>query len=97
MGKQAVEALVPVSVSAKAGRNAVRDHLEETADSVAGAKDLIHFGLHALFSFGIFAVQQDFIALRKFDQLLPFTFAAAARISDLDNVAQHAYAELAQE
>ena len=49
----------------------MRHHFENAADRISRSQHLVDFLFHLLFSFGIGAIQQNLVTLRKSANLFP--------------------------
>ena len=78
------------------GRKAVDDHLEDSADGVAGAEDGVDLSLHAGLVFGVDTVEEDFVFLRERDDLVPPCGAGELGFADANDVGEDFDAEFAQ-
>ena len=96
-GKQSVQALVPLRVSAQAGGNSAGNHLEDSTQRIAGLEDFVDFVFHALLSFFLGTIQQDFFPTVKTLDLFPRNFLLHGHVANGDDVAEYVNAEFAQE
>ena len=92
-----VELFVPLDVRAEARRDAVRDDFKDAADGIAGAKDVIDFGFHARFGFGIDATERRIEILADGFDFLPSGGAFEFHVADGDGVAEDVDAKFAEE
>ena len=71
-------------------------HLEDAADRVSGAQNLIDFGFHPLFGIRIGAIEQHFVAAATYLDLFPGDLALNVGTPNRHHMTQDFDAELLQ-
>jgi hypothetical protein len=71
--------------------------LEDSAERISGLEDFVDFFFHALFGFGVSAIEQNFFASVKGANLLPGDLIGQRDGAGRDDVAENLDAEFAQE
>jgi len=75
----------------------VRDDFKHSSERIAGFENLVDFFFHALFGFGVRAVEQDFFLLIERKNLLPCDFMFESHSANRNHVAENLDTELMQE
>src|SRR5580658_676692 len=96
-GEQTVEALIPVCIRSQAGGNLMRDHLKDSANGIAGARDLFYLLFHARLNFSVYATEDDLIPGGGSGNLIPRSGAAELDSAHADDMAGNLNSQMQQQ